>query len=575
MLSMKSRMLRALSLSFFLLIISRVANAQLTLASVFAPQPFLPNSTIIPVPNSLINYTQVMFDHPPVDKAVMYRLTITEFTEGDHIIYITLYDSSCATLVTTLDFGESYSWHYSALNSKGKTISTSPEYMFTILPLPSKNRVRVVTNDQTDNQGGFISFDYHCMIVDRNGKPVWFLPEDPKKEFTRDDKVRDIRVTSAGTVTFITQRNAFEIMPDGRISWRAPKSGVHTMEALHHGIERLPNGNLMTLGNHTVRMPVPFDTAVIPVEFGVIVEYDRKGAIIWKWDSYSYLRPAEIEFRKLPNGQWASSSHMNAFRQVNENGVYYVYAGFRDLNRVIKIEKSGGKVVATYGRRMNSGYGWKDSHFFSAQHDVTPLSDGNIAVFNNDSVCNPGVVSSIVIFSPESPGNESKLVWRFACDFDKATSGKSEKCGGVDELPNKNLLVNFGNINRTIEISRDGKIVWDAFTEYQSSDTSDWLGAGQYRSHYCASLYPVWFTAAVSADTKKAVTLNIWNDGEAADTYTIQYEVGKVWITIASIGIEPGKRSVCMIPKVKTAPFYKIKVISAANPDFVRTLDLY
>lgn len=568
-------MLRALRIIALLLLLSRVSHAQLTFASVFAPQPFLPNSTIIPVPNSSINYTQVMFDHPPVAKAVEYELVYTETTGLNSSEGQTVRDSSCATLIGGFHFGSTCSWYYRAFNAKHKEIYKSPAYTFSILPLPGKNRVRVVTNDASKNQGGYISFDYHCMIVDRAGAAVWFLPEDPKKEFTRDDKVRDIRVTSAGTITFITQRNAFEIMPDGRISWRAPKTGVNSVEALHHGIERLPNGNLMTLGNHTVRMAVPFDSAFIPVEFGVIVEYDRSGNIRWKWDSYSYLRPAEIEFRKDAAGRWTSSSHMNAFRVVNENGTEYVYAGFRDLDRIIKIEKATSKVVAVYGRHMNSGYGWINPGFFHAQHDVTPLSDGNIAVFNNDSVSKEGVVSSIVIFSPGTNGNDSKLVWRFACDFDKATNGKSEKCGSVDELPNKNLLADFGNVNRTIEISRDGKIVWDAFTESYANDSLGWVAAGQYRSHYCASLYPVWFTTAIVTDTKKAVTFNIWNDGDATDTYTIQYQVGDKWINVTPVTIDAGRNKLCTIAKEKTAPFYKVKVISAANPDFVRTLDVY
>jgi hypothetical protein len=570
---MKSRMLRTLSIFLFIVATACIAHAQLTFASVFTPPPFLPNSQIIPVPNSAINYTQVMFDHPPVAKAVKYVVSVYEGQGDTRQLLTSSTDSSTSTRINKFSFGKSYSWHYTAVNSRNKTIYTSAEFLFTVLPLPSKNRVRVTTNDYGET-GGLISFDYHCMIVDRTGTPVWFLPSDPKNEFSRDDKVRDLRVSTAGTITFITQRNAFEIMPDGRISWRAPKTGVNTVESLHHGIERLPNGHLMTLGNHTVRMAVPFDTAFVPVEFGVIVEYDRSGNIVWKWDSYPYMHPAEIDFVKQPNGQWAFSTHMNAFRQVKENGIEYVYAGFRDIDRVIKIEKSSGKVVAAYGRQMNGGYGWYNPNLFHAQHDVTPLSDGNIAVFNNDSVSKEGVVSSVVIFSPGTNGNNSKLVWRFACDFDNATTGKSEKCGSVDELPNKNLLVNFGNINRTVEMTRDGKIVWDAFTESYVNDSIGWVAAGQYRSHYCSSLYPIWFSVAPLSSTKTMVTFNIWNDGDDADNYSIQYQVGEAWISVASVNIDGRKHKACMIPKGKT-PFYKIKVTSATNPDFVRTLDVY
>jgi hypothetical protein len=330
----------------------------------------------------------------------------------------------------------------------------------------------------------------------------------------------------------------------------------------------------MTLGNHTVRMPVPFDTAVVPVEFGVIVEYDRAGNIVWKWDSYTYLRPAEIEFKKQPNGQWASSSHMNAFRQNTENGTVYVYAGFRDLDRLIKIEKSSGKVVATYGRRMNSGYGWINPRFFHAQHDVTPLRDGSIAVFNNDSVADPSVVSSLVIISTEKQGEESKVVWKMNVDSKGETNGKSEKCGGVDELPNGHLLVNCGNVNRTFELDENHKIVWDVYTESYASDSLGWVGAGQYRSHFVESLYPVWFSANMVSSTKKMVTIKIWNDGSRSDAYTIQYLVGNTWMMLSSVEVPAYKSTVAMIPRVKGVEFSKIKVISAANPDFWRVMEV-
>ncbi len=568
---MKSLVLRALSLILLASMIVPKLNAQITtLASVFAPVPFLPNSTIIPIPGSTINYTHVMFDHPPVDKAVLYGFYLTEQSDKGISTEWKLTDSTTSTLMNVLKFGKSYQWHYTALNARNKVIFTSPDYKFSIVALPANSRVRVVTNEKDKNQGGYISFDYHCMIADRNGNPIWILPEEPKKEYTRDDRVRDIRVTSAGTITFITNRNAFEVMPDGRISWRGPKSGPATVEALHHGVERLPNGNLMTLGNHTVRMPVPFDTAIVPVEFGVVVEYDRKGSIVWKWDSYSYLRPAEIEFRKLSSGQWNSSSHMNAFRQTTENGIVYVYAGFRDLDRLVKIEKSSSKVVGTYGTQMNSGYGWKYNNLFHAQHDVCPLRDGNIAVFNNDSLTRDGVISSLVIFNPVN----SALVFRMTCEAKGETDGKSEKCGGVDELPNGNLLVNCGNVNRTFELDANHKVVWDAYTEYAPSDTSGWKPAGQYRSHYCASLYPVWFTTNIVNTTKKMVTMKIWNEGDNADKYTIQYMVGKSWITLSSVEVQPYKSTTAMIPRVKGVVFSKIKVISEANPDFFRTLDV-
>jgi len=544
----------------------------LALNDFFGTQPFLPKYPIIPANKGMLSQTQIMFDHPYTKKAVVYQLNIYEMKGKDSSLFRSVKDSSCATLLEGFEFGKSYKWNYVSYDAKNKVLATSSMYDFTILPLPNKNRVRVIVNDSLANQGGLISFDYHCMITNRRGTPIWFLPDPATKEFTRDDKVRDLRITPAGTCTFITQRNAFEIVPDGRILWRAPKSGPNTMEILHHGIERLPNGNLMTLGNHTVKTPVPNDTGSIKIEYGVIGEYDHSGKLVWKWDSYNYLQPGDIEFRKLSTGEWVSSSHMNAFR-VSADGKY-VYAGFRDLDRIVMIDKERGVVVESYGRLMPSGAAPKGHNFFHAQHDIALLSDGMMAVFNNDSITKDGVVSSIVVFGHARTGEDAQIAWRFACNFDKLTNGKSEKGGSVDELPNGNLLVNFGTLNRCIEISRDGKIVWDAFTESFAADSGIWRAAGQYRSHYSSSLYPCYFTAAIKTATKKLVVVDIWNEGTEPDAYyTERKRPEGTWErSVTPLIIGPGEHKPVEFARSKSAPLNEIRIVSATNAEFVRLL---
>lgn len=565
-------MLRAFNVALLIFFSATIAQAQLTFAGAFAPQPFLPNSAIIPVPGTSINYTQVMFDHPAVKGAVSYSLTITE-TSGDNPgVTYTVRDTGCSSLVKTLSFGRSYKWIYTALNKKGKALFTSPEYIFTILSLPEEKRVRVVTEN---TRKGLVSFDVQGLIVDWSGTPVWFLPEQFCTQTTRGGTVSDIKVSSAGTITFISQQSAFEIMPDGRVSWQSPKVGVHTIETIHDCIQRMPNGHIMTLGTHTMPKQVPFQNSSVPVEFGVIAEYDRAGNIVWKWDAYSYVMPAEIEFRKLSSGEWNSSSGLTAFEYVIESGVEYVYASFRDLNRIIKIEKKSSKVVAVYGRRMNGGYGWNDDRLFAGQSDVTPLSNGDIAVFNNDSVSLNGVVSSVVVFSPIKNGDYSKSGWRFACDFDKSTNGKITKGGSIDELPDHNLLVNLGEEGRCIEITGSGKVTWDAFAETKLNGADSWTVAPQNRTNYVVSLYPVWFSVSMMSSNKKAITISIRNEGEAADSYAVEYFVKDKWLSLASVTLQPEKQTSCVIPKVETVVFSKIRVVSSANPDFVRTLDVH
>jgi len=562
----------------FLVIVHFALIAQpVALSQIFAPQPFLPKSEIIPVPNSTLTQTQIMFDHPAYPKAVVYDVVVVEVSDKSSLTKFEAVDSSCATLLQHFEFGKTYNWYYIAYGKSRKVLYKSPSYVFSIQQLPPNKRVRVIVNDESANQGGLISFDYYCMITDRTGTPVWFLPKAPNQEFSQDDKVRDLRISFAGTCTFITQRNAFEIALDGRILWKAPQVGPRSpnyVETLHHGVERLPNGNIMTMGNHTEKFQVPNDTVTVNSEFGVIVEYDRKGNVVWKWDSFTYLRESDLQYKKLNATQWSLSSHLNAFRVTQDGDI--IYAGFRDLDRVVMVSKSQGVAGESYGRLTPSGAAPKGDGFFHSQHDVCPLRDGNIAVFNNDSISKDSVVSSIVIFSRAKTGGDAAVVWRFACNFDKLTNGKSEKGGSVDELPNGNLLSNFGTLNRCIEVTRDKKIVWDAFTEYYAADSGIWRPAGQYRSHYVSSLYPCYYSAVIAKQTKKEIWVNITNEGSEQDSYLVNYMgADKKWIFSGeSVDVLPGKTLPFLVLSGKIADITTIQVQSVANPDFTRVIKL-
>jgi hypothetical protein len=564
----------------FLLLVSTLsmalsdASAQLmTFAQAVTPQPYLSGSEIIPAPNATLYQIHVMFEHPAVSDAAFYDLRIYEVVGRDSLLKIQLRDSNNVTPVTKLEFGKSYEWFYTAFRKTGKPIFRSPMYTFSVASCPADLRIRVTHNDSTAHNGGLISFDYHGMIADRRGNPVWFLPSVAGNDYSRNDKVRDLRITHASTCTFITQRNAFEITYDGRVLWRGPKAGKNTeayIETLHHGVERLSNGNMLTAGNHTMFIPVPGDTANAKSEFGVLAEYTRTGRLVWKWDSYNYISPLDYRFVKTGESEWIVASHLNAFRAGESDSI--MYAGFRDLDRIVKINRNNGSVLASWGKKLKSGEAHSGDNFFHAQHDVTLLRDGNIAVFNNDSVSKDGVVSSVVIFSPAAPGEESGLIWKFNCDFDGANDGRSEKCGSVDEQPNGNLLVNFGTINRCVEISRDKVIVWNAFTESYNSQTKLWMPAGQYRSHWSSSMYPCYFGADIINRNRNGFDVRVWNEGSEADSYTVQYKSSAgAWVEAGVyLNVAAKTRVLCRINSDRKNPVSEVRVVSGKNNEFVR-----
>lgn len=541
---------------------------------------------IIPVPGSNLLHTQVMFEYPTVTNVAKYKIEICQWdsVRKVSIPFHEQFDKTTATLVSGLNFGFEYKWKYLAFDKNDSLIFISKEFVFYIknkLEVSEDfQRVRINTANSKNLLNGLITFDYCKIITDRNGIPVCYIPE-IQPFVNREINIRDLRVTPGGTFTFLARSEAIEINLDGKILWRAPNDGKVSgckTEFYHHAFRKLPNGNYMILSEKPLNINSPGDTTHIAVNFGTIIEYDNAGKIIWKWDSREYLKNEDLLSRKKPDNTYDVITHCNSF-DIDKDGEC-VFLGFRDISRIIKIEKKTGKVIGSYGNRMPSGEAKYGNGFFKFQHSCNLLLDGNIVVFNNDSISDPKITSSVVIFSQADRKNmSSELVWKFDCKFDTLTDGKSLRTGNVIELPSGNILVNMGFINRTFEVTRNKKVIWDAFTEKWNPEEKKWISFPQYKSSYISSLYPCYFTASLSKNIKKrerlsSVTLIIYNEGSEPDEYSIIIEKGTKFTEILSHQVMPDSLIKINIPKSSFNEFSKIKLISSLDKRRYRTIDI-
>jgi len=533
---------------------------------------------VIPVPESNLIHTQVMFEYPSVNNAVNYKIEISQWDSLKKLAvpFLEQFDNTTATLVSGLSYGYEYRWKYRAFDKKEKLIFTSQDYVFYIKKVqevnPDYQRIRLNQINCKDSLKGLVSFDYCKTIVNRKGLPVCYVPEAPPI-LNSGFFIRDLRITPGGTITLLSKTDAIEMDLDGNIIWVAPNDGKvsgEQTEFYHHAFFKMDKGNYMILSNKHRKIQSPFDTTNKEIEFGTIIEYDLSGNVAWKWDSQDYLSSKDLFQRNQENKTFAVNPHSNSLDMTKDGN--YLYLGFRDISRIIKIEKSSGRVVASFGAKMPSGEAAFANKYFRFQHSSTLLNDGNIAVFNNDSIADPKVTSSIVIFSqPDNKKMSSELIWKFDCKFDSLTNGKSLKTGNVIELPDKNILLNMGTINRTIEISRnDKKIVWDAFTEKWNSKENKWESFPQFRSAYISSLYPCYFTVCINKKvTKKGsitgASMIIYNKGTEPDEYKVITDYGKEKTEIMTQVIMPDHSVTVNIPNSTANDISEIKIISSLD----------
>jgi hypothetical protein len=148
---------------------------------------------------------------------------------------------------------------------------------------------------------------------------------------------------------------------------------------------------------------VPNGNDSIEAEFGTIIEYDMYGNAVWSWNSNLYFTDKDLFSRQRADKSWDINTHMNAFSTNGKN----VYVGFRDISRIVVIDKATGKAIESYGGNGHFTEVHYASKFFRRQHDAVILNDGNIAVINNDSIMDPKVISSLVIFTSGFAGSST------------------------------------------------------------------------------------------------------------------------------------------------------------------------
>jgi hypothetical protein len=501
-----------------------------------------------PEPHSRINHTTVYFENEFVMEAKHYELLISVDTTMKNVLHH-LNNDIPAFWVEDLKWDGKYYWKTLAFDGAGNFLKESNIYSFKTQKkidavYIADTRLDIKVNKYSTNTGGFIVLDHARGIFDRKGKQVWALPD--LGGLVDDRKlIRDMNVSPYNTITLLAGPIPVEIDFEGRVLWKAPYPMVIGNDTIiyHHDFKRHSNGHYFVLGNKKVVRKVLgnftqdslrnesnlltiADTLYKKTLHGLLLEFDESANLVWYWDSKDYLQVEDLNYKKSESGLPTFGSHMNAFSVNRDNTKAYV--GFRDLNRIVKIDKKKCTVEYSYGEKYPSGEAKIGHNLFKGQHDATITNRGTILVFNNNNSPFEGSGSSSVLEIMENAKAEKDLLlWKFNLDFDSLTNGKSTSAGNISELPNGNLLVCGGVMPRILEVSKTKEIVWDAFPYSNSISDTTFSNFAQYRSHWTPQLFYyhflVKFELKVSEDANNIfLKIDLFNTGNTSDSYLVE-----------------------------------------------------
>ena len=488
---------------------------------------FLQAQELIPAEGAILNFTQILFQTPTVVEAEEYIFFITEENGNFDSTRFVQTDPTHVTIFEGLEFGKAYQWKVLANNEEGRKIFESEIHHFSIgktLAVDSNEyRYAIQTWDKKSVEDGVIFLDYSGIAIDRSGKPIWYLPNVTGN--LRQMRLRDLKMSEAGTLTFVTDKIAIEIELNGKKLWNTPGDGKisgDSTEFYHHEFTRLKSGNYLVLCNGFDNRPLDLeDRHIDRIPLSYIVEYDNGGDTAWTWHSGMYVQ--DEDYLKVGNKVFNGNSfgHMNSAHVDEDNGL--IYAGFRDLSAVLVIDRNTRRVIRSYGDKIPSDTRTEAIGFFQKQHAAVAFGDHEIVLFNNNLI---GETSSVVVFNePTQEKPECRIQWEFKCDFDTLRPGSSDRLGNVQVMNENQFLVNMGNVPRLFEVNRQNEILWDCLPDRWNPDSSRWEPYANYRLHFRKSLYPCYFSHVLKIDINQTPVLQIVNEGSEEDAYTIQFSV--------------------------------------------------
>jgi Arylsulfotransferase (ASST). len=451
--------------------------------------PGLLQARIIPAEGSVINYRLAGFTASSLGSAQYYRLQIAKGIhhadkDFEKNIIISVEDTSRQMIQLLPEFGKSYTWRISSLNTKNskKALQTTPLYHFATGAVPevdtSKNRLRIL-NAASLHKDMLLITDNMAVIYNMLGEPVWYLPE-LKDASEKNMRYRDLKPTAFGTFTALCSDGIYEFDYQGNILWRGPLNKTPRIEGVeyyHHDFTRLHNGHYMVLTNELLKKSQSAGQAnnkdsIINVVAGAIVEYDSTGKIVWQWSSSDKFTDEEYFSIGPIKGKPGPNTHMNGFWFDDKSKE--VYISFRNINTVMKISYPSGRVICRYGF---------DKPYFKGQHTPTLSSDGELFLFNNNTTARElGGISYVTRFAINGCNLDKQ--WEFGCDIDTTTNAGTMIGGSAAELPDGNMLVCVGNTGRIFIVSRQKQVVWNAVAENKLDGNEQWVPSSEYRTGF-------------------------------------------------------------------------------------------
>jgi hypothetical protein len=203
----------------------------------------------------------------------------------------------------------------------------------------------------------------------------------------------------------------------------------------------LPNGHSLAFAMDPEPVDMtPYGGSPDADAIGVVIqELDASKNVVFQWRTWDYL-PVTDSYVDI-TGQIVDLIHANAIDIDNNGNIVF---SMRHLSSIIKIDRQTGDIIWTLGGKQNqftfiNEHESNSPNYFSFQHDVRVLPNGNLTLFDNGNQHQPNY-SRGVEYKLDEINKTATLVWEYRHTPDIYGFAM----GSVERLTNGNTLIGWG-----------------------------------------------------------------------------------------------------------------------------------
>ncbi len=291
----------------------------------------------------------------------------------------------------------------------------------------------------------------HLIVLDNDGSPVFFRET--------ESRVHDFKLHEAtGLLSYAELASPARI-----VTLDATYTPVDTFlagngyeELDFHDFEMLPNGHVLIIiyDWQTVDMSriVEGGQKDARVAGLVIQELDDDKNVVFQWRSWDHFEITDAQDFDFTS-QRIDYVHCNAIETDFDGSI--LFSG-RSTNEITKIDRETGEVLWRMGGLRNQFTLIDDDRWFSRQHAIRRLENGNVLLFDNGTAHRPQV-SRAVEYCLDEVKRTATLVW----EYEHREDLYGPIVGYAQRLPNGNTFVSFGNSGVQTEVRPDGSVAWE------------------------------------------------------------------------------------------------------------------